>query len=121
MSGGGKSVTAGSEARSEKGVGEKKGKMAALGMRKAMNFDPKPRVLHGEKEVDEYLASYVSVYLPKWRWSGVRRRSMSQPPAGSVYFHPHILVLGVKLPMTPFVRDVLAHFKAPPSQLTSGA
>ena len=43
------------------------------------------------------------------------------PPASGVYVHPQILALGVKLPMTPFVRDVLVHFKVPPSQLTLGA
>ena len=43
------------------------------------------------------------------------------PPVGGVYFHPQVLTLGVKLPMTPFVRDVLAHLKVPYSQLTPEA
>jgi len=43
------------------------------------------------------------------------------PPIDGVYFHPQILALGVKLPLTSFVRDVLARFKVLPSQLHRGS
>jgi len=86
-----------------------------------MNFDLKPRVMGGQKEVGEYLASY-DVRLPskievKMVFTGdrylasCRRRVLPSSNPSS----------GVKLAMTPFVRNVLAHFKIPPSQLTPGA
>ena len=58
MARGGKSVATGGKAKSKKSVIEEKGKKVALKMREAMNFDPKSRVLHGQKEVDE-LSSIV--------------------------------------------------------------
>ena len=58
MAGGGKSLVVCGETRSKKGAVEEKGKMVALNMREAMDFDTKPRVPRGQKEVDEYLASY---------------------------------------------------------------
>ena len=87
-----------------------------------MNFDPMPRVLRGQKEVNEYLASH-GVRLPskiEVEWCSPETDITISPPTGYVYFHPQILALGVKLHLTPFARDVLAHFKVPPSQLTPG-
>ena len=43
------------------------------------------------------------------------------PPTDGVYFHPQILALRVKLPLTPFIQNILARFKVPPLQLTPGA
>ena len=63
MARGVKFVAAGGEVRSKKVAAEEKGKRAALRTREAMDFDPKSRVLRGQKEVDEYLASY-DVRLP---------------------------------------------------------
>ena len=82
-------------------------------MREAMDFDPKPRVLHGQKEVDEYFATY-GVRLPskiEVEWCSPESDIMMSPHAANVYFHPQILALRVKLLMTPFVWDVLARFK----------
>ena len=123
MSGGGKSVATGSEARSKKSVVEEKGKRVALRTREARDFDPKPCVLCGQKEVDEYLVLY-DISLPskiEVEWCLSETDVTVSPFAGSVYFHPQILALEGKLPMIPFVRDVLAHFKVSPSQLTPGA
>jgi len=54
----GKIVAAGGNAKSKRGAVEEKRKRVALRTREAMDFDPKPRVLRGQKEVDEYLESY---------------------------------------------------------------
>ena len=56
------------------------------------------------------------VFPPRLKWSGVRLRRTSRCrllPA--VYISTGF---GVKLSLTPFVRDVLVRFKVPPSQLT---
>ena len=82
-----------------------------------MNFDLKLRVLRGQKEVDEYLATY-DVLLPskiEVEWCSLDIDVTVSPSVSSVYFDPQILALGVKLPMTPFVQDVLARFKVLPS------
>ena len=108
----GKSVATGGEGRS-RGVVEEKGRRVALRTREAMDFDPQSRVLRGQKEVDKYLATY-SIRMPSKidvKWCSLETNIMVSPPADSVYFHPQILALGVKLPMTLFVRDALAHFK----------
>ena len=84
---------------------EEKGRRAALRTREAMDFDPKPRVLRGQKEVDEYLTMY-DVYLPykiKVEWCSPEADVTVPPPTSGMYFHPQILALGVKFPMTPFV------------------
>ena len=123
MAGGGKSLVVCGETRSKKGAVEEKGKMVALSMREAMDFDTKPRVPRGQKEVDEYLASH-DIHLPSKiavEWCLPETNVTFSPPTDVVYFHPQILALGVKLPMTLFVRDVLASFKVPSSQLTPGA
>ena len=48
-----------------RGVMEEKTKRATFRIREAMNFDLKPRVLHGQKEVNEYLAMYSVRLLSK--------------------------------------------------------
>ena len=114
MTGGEKSV---SEARNKKGIVEEKGKMVVLRTRKAMDFDLKLGILRGQKEVGEYLVSY-DVRLPskiEVEWCSPEIDVTVSTPAGGVYFHPQIVDLRVKLPMTPFVRDVLVHFKVLPS------
>ena len=72
-----------------------------------MDFNPKSHILHGQKEVDKYLAMY-DIPLPskiEVKWCSPQTDvTVSCPPDG-VYFHPEILALGVKLPMTPFVQD----------------
>jgi len=95
MAGGGKSVAVGSKARSKKGVMEEKGKRVALRTREAIDFDPKLRVLHGQK-VDGNLASY-GVRLPskiEVEWCLSETDVTVSPLAGDVYFHPQILPLG---------------------------
>ena len=100
-----------------------KGKKICPRTQEAMDFNPKPRVLYDQEEVDEYLVMY-DVRFPsnvEVEWCSLETNVTVSPPAGSVYFHPQILALGVKLPMTLFVRGVLAYFKVPPSQLTPRA
>jgi len=56
------------------------------------------------------------------RWSRALQIQTSWwPLAGGIYLHPQILALGLKLPLTNFVRDILCHFKVVPSQLLVGA
>ena len=65
-------------------------------MREAMDFDPKPRVLHSQKEVDDYLVMY-EVHLPsriKIELCSPETDVIVSPPTGSVYFHPQVLALG---------------------------
>jgi len=83
-------------------------------MREVMDFDPKPH----QREVDEYLATYDVRLLSKIEveWCSLEIDVIMSPHTDNVYFHTQILALGLKLPMTFFVRDVLAHFKVPPSQ-----
>ena len=90
------SIIVGGEARSKKGVVEEKEKRATLRMRKAMDFHPKLRVVHGQKEVGEYLALF-GVRLPskiEVEWCSPVIDVSVSPPAGGVYFHPRILALG---------------------------
>ena len=55
------------------------------------------------------------------RWSGASLRQTSHgPPTGGVYLHLQILALGLRLPLTNFIRDILCHFQVVPSQLTAG-
>ena len=88
-----------------------------------MDYDPKSHVLDSQKEVDEYLAMY-GIHFPsniEVEWCSLETDVTMSPLASSVYFHPQILALGVKLLMNSFVRGVLAYFKVPPSQLTPEA
>ena len=55
MTKGGKSVAAGSEKKSKKGVEEKE-KRERFWTREVMDFDPKTSILRSQKEVDAYLA-----------------------------------------------------------------
>ena len=96
MTEGGKFVTVGGEARSKKGAMKEKRKKASPRTRKAMDFDPKPRVLCGQKEVDEYLVLY-DIRLPskiKVEWCLPETDVTILLPAGGMYFHPQILALG---------------------------
>ena len=43
------------------------------------------------------------------------------PPNGGVYMHPQILILGLKLPLTPFIHGVLSHLRIALSQLSGVA
>jgi len=49
------------------------------------------------------------------KWLSPEIGVMVSPPAVGVYFHPQILALGVNLPITTFVQNVLACFKVPTS------
>ena len=88
-----------------------------------MNFDPTPKILCSQKEVDEYLARY-GIRLPsnvKVEWRPAETDYKVAPKPGGVYLHPQILALGLKFSLTSFVRDLLRHFKVAPSQLVAGA
>jgi hypothetical protein len=45
-------------------------------------------------------------------------RASSPPPAGAVCVYAHALEAGMRVPLHPFFRDVLAHFGVAPTQLT---
>ena len=49
------------------------------------------------------------------------KTNVTVAPHGSVFIHPQFLALGMKLPLTAFVRNILSYFKVAPSQLIMGA
>jgi len=88
-----------------------------------MDFDPTPKILRSQKEVDEYLANY-GVRLSsngKAEWCPVKTDYTMAPKRGSIYLHPQILALGMKFLLTSFIRDLLHYFKVTPSQLVAGS
>ena len=86
MSGGGKFVATGGETRSKKVVVKEKGRKLHTKRERAMDFDAKPRVLRGHKDVDEYLASY-DVHLPskiEVEWCSLETNVTVSPLTGTV-------------------------------------
>ena len=88
-----------------------------------MNFDPKPTPLRSQKDVFEYLARYDVNLVEEFtvEWCPLKTDVMVAHPHGGVFIHPQILSLGMKLPLTDLVRNVLVFFKVALPQLTVGA
>ena len=101
---------------------EGKGKKVLFRTRTAIDFDPTLKILHSQKEVDEYLARYgVRLSLNvKVEWCPVETDYTVTPKTGGVYLYPHILDLGMKFPLMSFVRDLLCHFKVAPFAVDDG-
>jgi len=98
---------------------EGKRKSGQYRTRTTMDFDPMPKILRSQKELDGYLARY-GVRLPsnvKVEWYPPDTDYTEAPEAGGVYLHPQLLALGLKFPLTNFVRDLLRHYRIAPSQL----
>ena len=94
-----------------------KGKRASHRTRMRMDFDSKTSKLCNQEEVDEYLASYGfclnSEIKTEFCPHGV---DVSLAPSnGGVYMHLQVLALGLRLPMTSFIRNVLTFYQAAPS------
>ena len=53
-------------------------------------------------------------------WCPLKTDVTVAPPHDGVFIHPQILALGMKLPLTTFVHNVLSYFRVAPSQLTMG-
>ena len=82
-----------------------------------MDFDHTLKILRSQKEVNEYLARYdirLSLNV-KVEWCPAETDYIVAPKISVVYLHPQILALGLKFPLTSFVRDLLRHFKVSPS------
>jgi len=83
-----------------------------------MDFDSKNTKLHDQEAVDKCFASYEFRLNPgiKIEFCPLNVDVSSAPPKGEgVYMHPQVLALGLKLPMTKFIRSVLAFYKFAPS------
>jgi len=83
-----------------------------------MDFNLKTSKLRDQKTMDKYLASYG------FRWGpGIKNEfcpndvdvSLAPPGREGVYMHPLVLALGLRLPMTKFIRSVLIFFMSSPS------
>ena len=99
---------------------EEKEKRSQFRTRVGMNFDPRTTKLHSQKDVREYLAKYGVCLSPEIEMEFFSEGTdFTLPsPNDDVYMHPQIMALGLKLPLTPFVRGVLAHYRVAPSQLS---
>jgi len=88
-----------------------------------MDFDPKTSKLRDQEAVDKYLASYgfcLNTRI-KIEFCLYSVNVSSAPLKSGVYMHPQVLTLGVRLPMTRFIRSVLAFYKVASSQLSAVA
>ena len=82
-----------------------------------MDFDPKTSKLHNQEAVDKYLASYGFCWSP-----GIKIEfypndvyvSLAPPSKEGVYMHPLVLALGLRLPMTKFIRSALIFYGVTP-------
>jgi len=70
-----------------------------------MNFDLKPFILSGHKDIDGYLVRHQGRPLSTivMEFCSAKTDMKVEPPAGGVYFHPMMLAMGVSLPLIPFV------------------
>ena len=87
-----------------------------------MDFDPMLKILRSLKKVDKYLVWY-GVRLSsnvKVEWCTLETDYTETPKAGGVYLHPQLLALGLKFPLTDFVRDLMHSYCMVPSQLIVG-
>ena len=86
-------------------------------------LDPSSTVLHNERDVVEYLKKHHVLLPPNIvvEWCHPDSDVKVPPPEGGVYFHPQVLALGVHLPLTVFVCQVLAYYDVASTQLTSDA
>ena len=88
-----------------------------------MDFDPKKSKLLNQEEVDKYLVKYgFHLNLGIKIEFCLNDVDISKaPPNDGVYMHLQVLALGLSLPMTRFVRNILTVYRVTPSQLSAMA
>jgi hypothetical protein len=98
---------------------EQKGKSKQPGV----DFDPRPSSLCNDTELVLYLNRFqhrrgpgIGIHICK----GDVDYSQAAPEGG-VYFSPMVLAMGVHLPLSPFIREMLTHYNMPPAQLRPGS
>jgi hypothetical protein len=88
-----------------------------------IDFDLRPVVLNNDVELGLYLNKYQH-----WRDPGIGIQICKgdvnfgeAAPEGGVYFSPMVLAMGVHLPLSPFIREMLCYYNLPPAQLGPGS
>ena len=99
------------------------GKRSHFRTRVGMDFDPRNTKLHSEEDVDEYLVRYGVGLSPgiKVEFCPQDTEFVKSSPNDGVYMLPQILELGLKLPLTKFVRSILTYYRIAPSKLSGVA
>jgi hypothetical protein len=89
----------------------------------AIDFYPRPWALRNDVELGMYLNKYrhrrgpgIGIHICQ----GDVNFSQAAPDGG-VYFSPMVLAMGVHLPLSPFVGEMLAYYNVPPAQLGPGS
>jgi len=75
---------------------EEKGQRVQCRTKTTMDFNPTPKILCNQKEVDEYLEQY-GIRLPsniKVEWCTPDINYIETSKAGGLYLHPQILAFG---------------------------
>ena len=82
-----------------------------------MDFNPKTSRLRNHEEMDKYLANYSFRLNPRIKVEFCPHcGDISQaPPNDGIYMHPRVLALGLRMPMTKFIRSVLTFYRVAPS------
>ena len=84
--------------------------------REAMDFNPKLMPLRSPRDVFEYLAKNDIQVPPEIMVESCPLKTdVTMAPPHDNIFIPQILVLGMKLPLTAFVHNVLSYFRVAPS------
>jgi len=102
-----------------KAATEEKGKRVFHRTRIVMDFDPKTSRLQHQEEVDTYLANYgfrLNIGI-KIEFSPHSVNIFLALLNDGVYMHPHVLALGLRLPITRFIRSILTFYRIAPFQL----
>ena len=89
-----------------------------------MDLDPKTSKLRDQEAVNKYLASFGFRWSPRIKFEFCPNRfdvTSTPPDKEGMYMHPLVLALGLRLPMTKFVRSVLIFYGVTPSQLSAVA
>jgi len=88
-----------------------------------IDFDPRPVALRNDAELVSYLNKYqhrrgagIGIHLCHGEVT-----YSDAAPEGGVYFTPMVLAMGVHLPLSSFVREMLCYYKVAPTQLGPGS
>ena len=87
-------------------------------IRTTIGFDPTPKALHSQKEVEAYPTKY-GIRLPsnvKVEWCPLNTELANAPEGGGVYLYPQVLALGLTFPVTSF----MCYYHVTLSQLVAG-
>jgi len=100
-----------------KATEKEKGKRFHFRTMIGMDFDPKTFRLRNQEDVNKCLARY-GVRLNsriKVEFFPQNVNATRAPYNGGVYMHPRVLTLGLRLPMTTFIRSILTFYRVTPS------